>query len=89
MPGLADAMPIRTEGLEINVMHDGVVIYQRDQKKIHYLNHTAGLLLELCDGHHKPAELATIVSKAYGLAEPPHDDIANCLQDLLAKELVR
>jgi Coenzyme PQQ synthesis protein D (PqqD) len=89
MPEQADGLPIRAPDLEINVMHDGVVIYQRDHKKIHYLNHTAGLLLELCDGQHRPAELATIVGEAYGLAEPPHDDVAHCLQDLRTKELVR
>jgi hypothetical protein len=89
MPELADALPRRADGLEINVMHDGVVVYQRDHKKIHYLNHTAGLLLELCDGKHGPAELAVAVGEAYALPEPPYDDIVGCLQELLAKELVR
>jgi len=89
MPELADALLTRTEGLDINVMHDGVVVYQREHKKIHYLNHTAGLVLELCDGKHKPAELASAVGEAYGLADAPYDDIVACLQDLLAKELVR
>lgn len=81
--------PIRAEGLEINVMHDGVVIYQRDRNKIHYLNHTAGLVLELCDGSHAAADLAAIVGETYGLPEPPHDDVAGCLQELAAKELLR
>ena len=89
MPELTDASPIRAKGLDINVMHDGVVIYQRDRKKIHYLNHTAGLVLELCDGQHRPAELARIVAEAYGIAEPPHEDVLTCLQDLMTKELVR
>jgi hypothetical protein len=89
MSELADALPMRTEGLEINVMHDGVVIYQRDHNKIHYLNHTAGLVLELCDGQHKAGELARLVGDAYGLAQPPHEDVAACLRDLMSKELVR
>lgn len=81
--------PIRVDGLEINVMHDGVVIYQHDRNKIHYLNHTAGLVLELCDGQHKATELAAIIAETYGLPAPPLDDVANCLQELVAKELVR
>lgn len=89
MPDLTDALPVRAEGLEINVMHDGVVVYQRDHEKIHYLNHTAGLVLELCDGRHKPADLAAILGTTYGLAQPPHDDVISCLQDLQAKELIR
>ena len=89
MSELAEMLPVRAEGLEINVMHDGVFIYQRDHKKIHYLNHTAGLVLELCDGQHKAAELAKLVGDAYGLAQPPEDDVAACLQDLMSKELVR
>ncbi|MDR3466124.1 MAG: PqqD family protein [Xanthobacteraceae bacterium] len=81
--------PIRADGLEINIMHDGVVIYQRDRNKIHYLNHTAGLVLELCDGTHEASDLAAIVGETYGLPEPPHDDVASCLQELAAKELLR
>ncbi len=89
MPELTDALPVRADGLEINIMHDGVVIYQRDHKKIHYLNHTAGLVLELCDGSHGVPALAKIVAEAYGLAEPPQDDVVSCLQDLMSKELIR
>jgi len=70
-------------------MHDGIVIYQRSHKKIHYLNHTAGLVLELCDGKHTPAELAASVAEACRLPKPPLDDVFTCLQDLLTKELVR
>jgi len=89
MTELTDSLPVRVEGLEINVMHDGVVIYQHDHKKIHYLNHTAGLVLELCDGRHKVEELAAIVAETYGLAQSPHDDVITCLQDLRIKELIR
>lgn len=81
--------PIRADGLEINVMHDGVVIYQHDRKKIHYLNHTAGLVLEYCDGKHKLDDLAAIVADAYSLPQPPHDDVRACVRDLVEKELVR
>ena len=89
MSELTEASPVRSEGLEINVMHDGVVIYQRDKKKIHYLNHTAGLVLEFCDGRHTPEELAKMVGEVCGLPEPPRDDIINCLQDLRSKDLIR
>ena len=39
--------PSREEGLEINIVDDGYVVYQPNRDKLHYLNHIAGLILEL------------------------------------------
>jgi len=89
MSDVADASPVRTEGLEINVMHDGVVVYQRSCNQVHYLNPTAALVLEFCDGRHTPAELVRIVGETYGLAEVPQAEVMECLRDLREKELVR
>ena len=85
----AATLPVRVEGLDINVMDDGFVVYQPSHDRVHYLNPTAGLLLELCNGALAEAELAERVRLAWNLPEAPHGDVAAGLQELRAQELIR
>jgi hypothetical protein len=89
MPVDAVVYPVRTEGLEINVLDDGFVVYQKSHDRVHYLNPTAGLLLELCDGTLSEAELGERMAAAWNLPEPPHEEIMAGLKDLREQELVR
>jgi hypothetical protein len=50
--------PKRVDGLEINPAEDGFIIYQPEQDRVHYLNHTAVLVLELCNGKNTAAGIA-------------------------------
>src|SRR4029450_1449168 len=40
----------RAEGLELREVSDGFVVYDARQDRLHYLNLTATMLLECCDG---------------------------------------
>lgn len=63
--------PLRSGSLDITPSDDGYIIYQPDQDRVHYLNATAALILEFCDGRRSQAELADLVKDAYGLPESP------------------
>ena len=52
-----DARFARAPGLEINEVTDGFLVYQRDRDRVHFLNATATLVLESCDGRLTAAEL--------------------------------
>ena len=84
----ASDCPRVAEGIEINVLSDGYVIYDPKQDRVHYLNRTAVLILELCNGQIAAGELPALVQTAYELAEPPFDDVSNCLALLLREGLV-
>ena len=71
--------PRRTDGLKVDQVDDGFIIYQPERDRVHYLNHTAVLILELCDGRRSPADIAELVRKAYGLAEPPQREVDEML----------
>ena len=88
MPTPAGAGPRRAEGLEISVLDDGLVVYQPSHDRVHYLNPTAGLVLELCNGESDVAALAGLVADAYGLGAPPLAEVAGCVQELQAQALV-
>ena len=73
------ACPKRIDGLEINQVEDGFMIYQAERDRVHYLNHTAVLILELCTGRNSPAEIARLVQAAYGLSDPPEKEVDEIL----------
>ena len=76
------------EGIEINQISDGYVVYDPRQDRVHYLNQTAALILELCNGQVAASDLPALVQAAYGLAQPPLDDVSSCLALLLREGLV-
>jgi hypothetical protein len=84
-----DALPRRAEGIEINPVPDGYIVYQPAQDRVHYLNHTAVLVLELCTGRVRAADIPSLLKDAYDLSEPPTDEVRACLETLSTEGLVR
>jgi hypothetical protein len=80
--------PKRSDGLTINPIEDGFVIYQAARDRAHYLNHTAVLVLELCDGRRRVAEIAELVRKAYGLGRAPRRAVDSALTRMASEGLV-
>src|SRR5258707_380896 len=48
----------RTEGLLIQDLPDEVLVYDRERKTAHCLNHTAALVWRSCDGQTRVSEIA-------------------------------
>jgi hypothetical protein len=76
------------EGIEISEVADGYVVYDPHQDRVHYLNHTAGVILELCNGKVSAGELAALVQAAYDLPEPPTEEVASCVEKLIEERLI-
>ena len=83
-----DMRYLQAEGLEITHMPDGWVIYQQQTDRVHFLNPTAALVFELCNGRHTRTEMAAILSEAYQLAAPAADEVGTCISNLVAEGLV-
>ena len=81
--------PTRTDGLEVNEVADGLVVYQAAPEQVHYLNNTAAVVFELCDGTRTVAEITDLVGQTFGLAEGPAAEVEACVTELLAKGVVR
>ena len=78
-----------SDGIEVNKVADGYIVYQPERDRVHYLNHTAVLLLELCDGKTRAGELAELLKSAYDLPAPPIAEVSECLSSLLDEGLLR
>lgn len=78
-----------SDGIDINEVEDGYVIYQKEKDKVHYLNKTAVLILESCTGKNSAADIGTIVKEAYGLSEIPEKEVKDCLKSLSEEGLIK
>ena len=80
--------PKQTAGLEIDQVEDGFIIYHPARDTVHFLNPSAVVILELCNGKHEVGEIAAIVRKAYGLQDTPEREILDTLIKFLNEGLV-
>lgn len=80
--------PVRADGIEVNEVADGYVVYHRARDRVHYLNHTAALVLEFCTGDNEASEIVRMLRAAYELPQPPEREIAECLEQLQKEGLV-
>jgi hypothetical protein len=68
---------------------DGLAVSDVDGKEVHFLNPVASAVFLLCDGAHDARAIAAILAEEYGLAEPPLQDVINCLGELQSFGIIR
>ena len=78
----------RKAGIEVRAASDGVVVYDSGRDRVHYLNRTAALLLEICDGKLRATGLAVLLAAAFELEAAPTGDVEACLTRLLDEGLL-
>ena len=80
----------QAEDLEINEVPDGYIIYQSTRDRVHYLNKTAAVVFEFCDGKLDADSVVTRVAQAFELGDPAKSaEIASCLGSLIEEGLVQ
>ena len=80
--------PRRADEIEINPVEDGLVVYDPRRDRVHHLNPTASVVLELCNGEIDIDEIVSLVQAAYDLDEPPEREVGDCLRQLRDEGLV-
>lgn len=80
--------PVKVDSVEVNEVADGCVVYDPGRDRVHYLNHTAAVLLELCTGLNSTDDLVRMLQSAYDLPHPPEAETRECLQQLRSEGLI-
>ncbi len=78
----------KAKELDCSEMTDGYVIYDDANDRVHFLNPTAAIVFELCDGAHTAAQISRYIADAFRLAEPPQPSVEDCLSSLRAEGLI-
>ncbi len=86
---MTNERPRTAQGLEFNELEDGLIVYQESTERVHHLNATAAVVLQLCDGTRDATEIASVVGELFGLEHPPADAVESCLARFVQERLVR
>jgi hypothetical protein len=81
--------PRRIDGLDICEVVDGYVVYETGNDRVHYLNSTAALVLELCTGDNSRHDIAALLRQAFNLPASPDADVTTVLGNFSREGLVR
>ena len=84
----AGPRPCRSATLQRNHLEDGCVVYQPEQERVHFLNQTAAVVLELCDGRHGLQDIEAQVVEHFDLHEPGRNLTGDILQRFITEGLV-
>jgi hypothetical protein len=80
----------QAENLEINEVPDGYIIYQSARDRVHYLNKTAAVVFEFCNGNLDADSIVQRVALAFELGDAARNaEIAACLGSLIQEGLVQ
>lgn len=79
----------KSPDIEINHAPDGYVIYQSGLDRVHFLNTTAAVVLELCDGEHSLQEIVDILRAAYELDDVPLEEFEVSVSNLVTEGLIQ
>lgn len=75
-------LPQKKNGIEMHEVNGQFVVYESSRDAVHYLNPSAALVLELCDGSHSSDDIAALVGEAFNLPAAPLDEISGCINHL-------
>ena len=74
------------EGVDLNEVPDGYVIYDNDENKVHYLNTTAAIIYQLLDGNQTVDDIASLIKEAFNSKEDVN--ITDSIENLLEAKLI-
>ena len=89
MASMATDKPVRADGLEVNEVADGLVVYQDGPERVHYLNNTASLVFELCTGENSVARITELLRDTFGLDASPEAEVMACVEQLRSQGVLR
>jgi len=78
----------QASNLEVHEVPDGYIVYQKERDRVHYLNKTAALIFEFCDGALQPQDVVKEVAGIYALDPSGYAEIQAALDSLVQEGLV-
>jgi len=79
---MRDDQPQRAAGIDMAEFAWGFMVHQAESSRVHRLNNTASVILELCDGQRTVTEIAEEVADAFELDALPLAEVVACVAKL-------
>jgi len=88
-PARGGGMLVHSDGIEISPVADGYVVYHPGRDRVHHLNPTAALVLELCTGGNTATDIGAALRAVFGPGKPVDSQIGPCIDQLLSEGLIQ
>ena len=81
--------PAAVQGLDVNEVKDGLIVYDHVTDRVHYLNATAAIVFTMCDGRNDAPAIASFIADAFDLDDAPVAEIDKCISSLVNEGLLQ
>lgn len=88
-PAMPGDPPAVVDGLDVNEVSDGLIVYDPGADRVHYLNSTAAVIFTLCDGTRTAAAITETVAAMFGPEAPAAVEVEACLAQLEEQGVLR
>ncbi len=78
----------KIDKFEANEVPDGYIIYDEKLGEFPFLNLSAAVVFELCDGQNDIQTITTMFQAAFDLPDSPQAEIETCLASLVSQGLI-
>ena len=79
----------RAPDLDVHEVPDGYIIYHGTRDTVSYLNKTAAVVFEFCDGIRDADDIVARVANVFDLGASSRDEIRACIDTLIKEGLVQ
>jgi hypothetical protein len=79
----------RASDLDVHEVVDGYIVYQGSRDNVCYLNKTAAIIFEFCDGNLQADDIVARVAKVFELGDSAHEEIRACIDSLVKEGLIQ
>ncbi len=85
---MASDRPCAVEGLEVTEVADGLVVYDPERERVHYLNASAAVIFAFCDGAHDRRGIVDATTSMFGPDAMSSRDVEACIAELEDKRIL-
>lgn len=79
----------RAPNLDVHEVPDGYIVYHGTRDNVCYLNKTAAIVFEFCDGKRDIDDIVARVERIFDLGVSAHDEIRACIGSLIKEGLIQ
>jgi hypothetical protein len=85
----ASRRPTAVEGLEVTEVEDGLVVYDPERDRVHYLNAAAAVTFTFCDGARDRQSVVEATTQVFGSDTISQHDVETCIAQLEDERVLR
>ena len=82
-------IPCKLDDIQVDSLDDDIVLYNPAEKKAIFLNQSAALVWELCDGLRSVGKIQGLLQESYPESEAIREDVESALGSLLDNKVVQ